>query len=593
MHIQPHCLLTATLTLVLTPWVSPVELKAISLLTPEDPLQDALLPQDNSAPSLPQINPIVNINSPILTNRVIGDDPDPMAQITPVSQLRDIQPGDWAYQALNNLIERYNCLVGYPDSTFRGNRPLSRYEFAAGLNTCLQTLERLLPQDWATREELETLTQLTQQFEAELATLSSRLDALESRVTFLEDYQFSRTTKLYGQVVFGLQGRVAGKADLLSTSIPSFPGISLLGRDGVPETPNGAGQITWGYNAQLTLLSQFSPRHFLLMGLQAGNLTTTDTTLFGLNNSFSRLGYELNTQNNLLLSDLTYRQLVTDDLAIIIGPSGVNPVSVFRGPSRIESAGFGPISRFAQRNPILQIGSGNAGLGFDWQISPNISLQGVYAATLANEPTQGLFSGPYTAGVQLFLTPVPTVDVALNYLHSYSGVVGGFLGTGVGDDQISAINGSRLLTNAFGATVNWEITPWVEGVSWLGLTDSRLLSHSGRVQTVNWMFGLQFPDLFGQGNYGGVFFGQPPRVTGTNLRSNGQLSGNVPSLLAGTFGATNEGRQDRTLHLEVFYRWRVTDNISVTPGVVVLLNPGHNRGSNPLVIGALRTTFSF
>ncbi|WP_017305204.1 iron uptake porin [Spirulina subsalsa] len=591
MHIQPHCLLTATLTLALTPWGSPLEIKALPLPKQKDPLEDALLPQDNSFLPLSQIN--VLVNTPSSTNRIIGDDSDPMAQIIGVSQLRDVHPQDWAYQALKELIERYNCLVGYPDSTFRGNRPLSRHEFAAGLNACLQTLERLLPQNPTTREELQTLTQLTQQFEAELVTLSGRLDALDSRITFLEDYQFSPTTKLYGQVVLGLQGRAGGKADLISTSTPGFPGIPLLGRDGVPETPDGAGQMTWGYNAQLTLLTQFSPRHFLLMGLQAGNLTTTDTTLFGFNNSFTRLGYELNTQNNLLLSDLTYRQLVTDDLAIMIGTSGVNPLSVFRGPSRIESAGFGPISRFTQRNPILQIGVGNAGLGFDWQISQNISLQGVYAATLANEPSQGLFSGPYTAGVQLFLTPAPTVDVALNYIHSYSGVLGGFLGTGAGDDQVSAINGSRLSTNAFGAMVNWEMTPAVEWVSWVGFTDSRLLSHSGRVQTVNWMFGVQFPDLLGPGNYGGVFFGQPPRITGTNLRSNGQLSGNVPSLLAGTFGLSNAGRQDRTLHLEGFYRWRVTDHISITPGVVVLLNPGHNRGSNPLVIGALRTTFSF
>jgi len=516
-----------------------------------------------------------------------------MAQITGVGQLRDVQPRDWAYQALSELMGRYDCLAGYPDGTFRGNRPLSRYEFAAGLNACLQAIERLMGQDFAPQADLEILNQLMGEFEAELVSLNRRVDGLESRVNFLEDNQFSTTTKLYGQVVFGLQGRSGGQSDLISTSTPGFAGIPLLGRDGVAETPDGADAITFGYNAQLTFLTQFTPRSFLLTGFQAGNLTTTDITLFGFNNSFTRLGYELNTGSRLLLSDLTYRQLVADNVGVIVGTSGVNPVSVFRGPSRVESAGFGAISRFAQRNPILQVGSGNAGIGFDWQINNRVSLQGVYAATFANEPTQGLFNGPYTAGVQLFVTPLPTVDVALNYIHAYSGVLGGFLGTGIGDDQVSAINDSRLSTNAFGAMVNWEIAPWVEWGSWVGMTDSRLLSDSGRVQTVNWMFALQFPDLFREGNHGGIFFGQPPRITGTNLRRGGQLSGNVPSLFGGTFGTTNEGRQDRTLHLEAFYRWRMTDNISLTPGVVMLFNPGHNGGSDSIVIGALRTTFSF
>lgn len=60
-----------------------------------------------------------------------------MAQVTSVSQLSDVQPTDWAFQALQSLVERYGVIAGYPDSTFRGNRALTRYEFAAGLNAPL------------------------------------------------------------------------------------------------------------------------------------------------------------------------------------------------------------------------------------------------------------------------------------------------------------------------------------------------------------------------------------------------------------------------------------------------------------------------
>ncbi|MDY7014765.1 MAG: iron uptake porin, partial [Cyanobacteriota bacterium] len=71
------------------------------------------------------------------------------------SKFRDVRPTDWAFQALSDLIDRYDCLVGYPDGTFRGNRPLTRYEFAAGLNACLNQIERLIAEataDFVTRE---------------------------------------------------------------------------------------------------------------------------------------------------------------------------------------------------------------------------------------------------------------------------------------------------------------------------------------------------------------------------------------------------------------------------------------------------------
>ena len=69
------------------------------------------------------------------------------------------------------------------------------------------------------------------------------------------------------------------------------------------------------------------------------------------------------------MSDATYRFLVGDKLAIVVGAQGVNSVTVFRGPNRYESAGLGPISAFGQRNPIIGIGNTQAGAGFDWQIA--------------------------------------------------------------------------------------------------------------------------------------------------------------------------------------------------------------------------------
>ena len=55
-------------------------------------------------------------------------------QVTSITQFSDVYPTDWAYQALSNLIERYGCVAGYPNGTYRGNRAMTRFEAAALLN---------------------------------------------------------------------------------------------------------------------------------------------------------------------------------------------------------------------------------------------------------------------------------------------------------------------------------------------------------------------------------------------------------------------------------------------------------------------------
>ena len=52
-------------------------------------------------------------------------------QVTSISQFSDLRPTDWAYQALTNLVEKYGCVAGYPNGTFRGSRSMTRFEAAA------------------------------------------------------------------------------------------------------------------------------------------------------------------------------------------------------------------------------------------------------------------------------------------------------------------------------------------------------------------------------------------------------------------------------------------------------------------------------
>lgn len=54
-----------------------------------------------------------------------------MAQnVTSVSQLSDVKPADWAFTALQSLVDCYGCIAGYPDHSYRGQSALSRHDFS-------------------------------------------------------------------------------------------------------------------------------------------------------------------------------------------------------------------------------------------------------------------------------------------------------------------------------------------------------------------------------------------------------------------------------------------------------------------------------
>jgi hypothetical protein len=141
---------------------------------------------------------------------------DSMAQVTSVSQLSDIKPSDWAFQALQSLVERYGVIVGYPDGTFRGNRPLTRFEFSAALSVVLGKVEeQLLAGDvgGTVQQDVLTIRRLNVANGNALKDLRTRLDTITSRNIQLTDRQFSTTTKLNGQTIFAVTD---GSQDTLS-----------------------------------------------------------------------------------------------------------------------------------------------------------------------------------------------------------------------------------------------------------------------------------------------------------------------------------------------------------------------------------------
>ncbi len=466
------------------------------------------------------------------------------APVTSVLQLSDVQPTDWAFQALQQLIERYGCIAGYPNQTFQGNRTLTRYEFATGLNACLERVRELMAQrlpEVAIDEDLAIVRRLQVEFAAELVTLRGRVETLEAYTAKVEANQFSTTTKLNGEVIFSVAGVLAAD-DNLDTD-----------NGGVTDRNNHS-QVTLSAQAHLELNTSFTGDDELTIALEAGNIKDFASDPIGL--SFSG-----NTRNRFVLEQLLYDFPIGDRLQISIGFSGTalddfvtSTISPFDDADGDGNGSSGSLSEFGFPQQY-SLDPGNIGVGANIQLTNNLILDVGYSAGEGNRPraSAGLFNGDYAAIGQLtFLGNF--FDAALSYVHSYS--ADGFL-----------TDGSEV-ANTYGAQVNFRPFDGVEIGGGLAYVNTTQIG----VQNANaWSYQitLAFPDLGKEGNLLGILAGVP-------LYSRDLLTADDTGFL-----------------VEGFYQYRLTDNIAITPGIIYIAHPFNNNDNGNTVIGAIRTTFSF
>jgi hypothetical protein len=494
-------------------------------------------------------------------------DNDRWNQVNSVSQLRDVSPGDWAYEALRSLVERYGCLVGYPNQTFRGNKPLSRYEFAAGLNACLNQVERLIASSEAVlTEDLDRLQRLIEEFQTELATLRGRVDNLEGRVAFLEDRQFSTTTTLTGEVVFSLASVLTGD--------------NANGNE-IDRIPVFGSRTRLGFNTSFTgedlLFTQFSAGNFPFLSEVTGTFE-------------GDLGLLADNDNDLELLVAFYSFPLGDRTQVVVeGFNGIaydfadtiNPLDGY------NDSATGSISFFGSRNPIYNTVFGS-GIGTKTQLGDKFELSLGYLASEANDSLEGsgLFNGPYAALGQLVFKPSDRFKLGLTYVHAYNNS-DTFTGSNLANFRTFTENefGEAVPTssNSYGIETAWKISDRFILGGWVGYTNTLALStlngtiDRGELDIWNWAVTLAFPDLGKQGNLGGIVVGMEPKVTDSSIE--------LP-------GINNQDR-DTSLHVEAFYQYQLTDNIAITPGVVWITAPDHNQDNDDIVIGTIRTTFTF
>ncbi|MGB3266753.1 MAG: iron uptake porin [Microcoleus sp.] len=476
-----------------------------------------------------------------------------MSQVTSVSQLSDVRPTDWAFQALQSLVERYGCIAGYPDGTFRGNRALTRFEFAAGLNACLDQVTKLIGSSTGgvTKDDLAILQRLQEEFAAELATLRGRVDGLEARTAELEANQFSTTTKLNGEAVFAVSDTFGD-------------GVGL--RDDETVT-------NFGYRVRLNLNTSFTGRDLLRTRLQASNVANYGaSTATGTN--MARLPFDGGGDSNFSLDEVYYRFPVSA-ATVFVGAKGLDLDEIADTVTPFNSTGSGSISRFGVRNPAVFRGAQGAGASVTFNLG-SLRATAAYLAGDSDAPNpasgRGVFNGSFSALGQIGFFSKP-FDLGLTYTRKYNraGDVGlmGSTGSALANRPFGQ---SATAADNFGVQVNFKPSSRFQIGGWYGYTKAEQLRNSNNEATIqNGAITLALSDVGRRGNLLGFVFGVPPKVTESDVARN----------------------RDTSYHLEGFYRFQVNDFISVTPGVYVIMNPEHNNNNDDIWVGLLRTTFSF
>ncbi len=451
-------------------------------------------------------------------------------QVTSINQFSDVQPTDWAYQALSNLVARYGCVAGYPNGTYGGGRAMTRYEAAALLNACMDRVT----------EVTDELRKLLVEFEKELAVLKGRVDGLEAKVGELEATQFSTTTKLKGEATFVLGG---------------VPGLDT--NDG-----GNVGNTALNYDVRLNFDTSFSGEDLLRTRLRAGNFSTDP---FGSSSSLFKLDKAETTDNSVEIDRLYYQFPVGNNVTLTAGPL-VRNTEMAWVPSAYKSE---ILDFFAVAGaPGVYNKATGAGVGAQY-VGKNGFVAGLnYVAQNGDDTSTGVFDSD---GALNFLAQLgykaSNWGVGVGYRYGSEGTrprtYNGLLGAN--GALVDGQDSNAIAVNAYWQPVE---SGWVPSVS-AGYGYNFVSGATGVTDATDsdsWFAGLQWNDVFLTGNAFGVAVGQAP-------------------------SAETRGVSDATM-LEIFYKYQLTDNISITPAIFYVDNNQRYQDSSSWG-GVIQTKFTF
>ncbi|MGI2906106.1 iron uptake porin [Tolypothrix sp. VBCCA 56010] len=502
------------------------------------PMPDAHCPLPDAHCPMPIAQfPIVNQ----VANKSVNVDADSefLTPQTSVSQLSDVQPTDWAYQALRSLMERYNVISGFPDNTFKGNRPLSRYEFAAGLAATLDKVEGLIATaigDQYIQEDIITLRRLQKEYRSALDDLQKRVNTTTTSANYLEAHQFSTTTKLNGQLIF-------------APTSGSNASTTIIAR------------------SRLNLNTSFNEKDLLVTQLESGNnggdainLAQKENSNNVANSGFigNYGGLDYTNVEELHLRRLYYSFRPSPDLALTVGAKMLPRDFIDRNRyANNEAVDFS--STFFINNPLIVQNEidreGGAGAAIAWQPkNSKFTVRSLYIAANANEFNSttdgGLFGDRHQASVEVEYSPSSRFAFRLQYTNA-------------------EINNTDI--NAFGVNAEYTLNRNTGIFTRLGVGNyqgfNTAINQNIDLHPLSWAIGVGLRNLVLPGTVAGVAIGQP-------------------------FVAEDFGNATQT-NFEAFYNLQLSDNISITPILSLVSNPNNDSSNGTIWQSTLRTVFSF
>jgi hypothetical protein len=507
-------------------------------------------------------------------------------QVTNVQQFNDVKPTDWAYQALSNLIERYGCVAGYPNGTFKGGQPMTRFEAAALLNACLDRIT----------ETTDEIQRLQQDFAKELSVLQGRVGKLEKQVGTLQSTQFSTTTKLEGDTYWTIGAPSFGNTGFSS-------GNTAANSNGFNNANYGA--VTFNYDVRLNLRTSFTGKDLLYTRLRAGNyqqsafagspysLLALDRAFPGSNNS----GFAT-TNGSFYLDRLYYRFPIGKAFTAAAGPmarnteflgtapfyytdhAGLDFFQLHGAPGTYNKATGGTFALIWKQpvkkgKPYVTVSTSLVSPG-----SNASDADGNYITANDNVIRAGGILGAYSA--DSWLTQVayvkPQWKAAFAYRYGKCGGDSNYQNRRGSQAAVAAESCSGVNVSSSNFALSWAWQPkktgtWVPALSlgygYSAYNQTGVLTRTGSAfqalgatgtgnatgniaATQSWTTTLQWSDAFVKGNSAGLGVGQPSFVTA--LRN-----GRTP--------------QDGNYAWEWWYKIKMSDQISLTPTFFYLSNP--------------------
>jgi hypothetical protein len=376
--------------------------------------------------------------------------------------------------------------------------------------------------------------------------LTARVDGLEKKVGRLQATQFSTTTKLKGEAIFALGG------------VPGY------------KTAAGAtaGNTAFNYDLRLNFDTSFSGKDLLRTRLRSGNFSSqpfgSSSSLFKLDKAETSQG--TGTTSNIWLDRLYYTFPVGQNVKLTAGALVRNTEMAW-----IASAYKSDIIDFFQTGGTSGVYNKATGAGFGAQYTQP-GKQGFlanlnYVAENGSDSATGVFDseGKLNVLAQVgYRAPQWGASVGYRY-GTYGTRVRNFNALGGGSATLTdGQTSSSVAFNAYWQPKTSGIVPSISfGYGYNGIGGAG--KTTGATNSQSWMAGLQWSDVFAKGNAAGVAVGQPSNTENAN----------------------------KATMLEVFYKYRVSDNISITPAVFYASDNQGAQNATSNWGGVIQTKFTF